>query len=488
MWRWFGFFSVWILIIMCGRSGHAQIQISFEEKYSFSPIFDRPTDAALVLVDERARQTVVRFAQLHEQDRIAVGQSIAEMRSGRSKPSESICRQYDQQFLPGVPDWSNQSVPLTDYKSTHIALKTDLPPQEAKYYLNTLEAMFEKAAAFWRRKPSGRLACYVCRDLDRWKSVNLPPVAIAKIKAHEGVTMGATTAAPSGAPKKKPSQSRASIAYCSDRIGVAQHEIVHAYCDLAFGKCGPFWYAEGMAELGSYMREGDPSVCVPYATLWYLHTSPPLSVAKVIERNPSMENATWEDYARCWALCHLLNSNPSYTKRFRALGLGILGGQGVKYSDVFAAQQANIEFEYQFFVKNVEPGYRADLCCWEWSDFRTLGDAEISPTVDARRGWQASGGALEANHQYSFQAEGQWRLKKDGPQLSAAGQPRGRGKLLGVLMDNRVLGRPFELGVEGRFVAPSNGNLYLRCGDNWSAIADHEGSVNFKIRAAKESK
>ena len=44
---------------------------------------------------------------------------------------------------------------------------------------------------------------------------------------------------------------------------------------------------------------------------------------------------SWQNYAWRWALCHLLETNPNYTKKFRPLGLGMLMKQPVSFEQTY---------------------------------------------------------------------------------------------------------------------------------------------------------
>ena len=55
-----------------------------------------------------------------------------------------------------------------------------------------------------------------------------------------------------------------------------------------------------------------------------------------------------------------------------------------------------------------------------------------------------------------------------------------------MLLSDYQLSDPIELGAEGNFEAPDDGQLYVRCEDDWGKIADNQGTVTFKVRMAKK--
>jgi hypothetical protein len=53
---------------------------------------------------------------------------------------------------------------------------------------------------------------------------------------------------------------------------------------------------------------------------------------------------------------------------------------------------------------------------------------------------------------------------------------------MGILFEDYQLSDPFELGSSGEWEAPSDGQLYLRCHDDWNSLADNSGSVTVKLK------
>ena len=107
--------------------------------------------------------------------------------------------------------------------------------------------------------------------------------------------------------------------------------------------------------------------------------------------------------------------------------------------------------------------------------------------VKARAGWQASGLLAEPGQAYSFACSGQWKI--DGQsQLSADGDSAGQGRLVGVWLSDYQLSEPFELGTQGNFVAPRKAQLFVRCRDAWTSLADNTGSVKLSLKKSKDKR
>ncbi len=370
-----------------------------------------------------------------------------------------------------------------DYKSIHFLIHTDLTSKEAHELLGRLEVMLTLIARYWNHPPVGTIECYVVKDLKHWPDGSLPPAGRAKIQQGAGITMvetlnlGAKTVAAKA------------IVYATAEHGTPQHEAVHAYCGQAFGKTGPLWYSEGMAEMGQYWRPGDTSVHCPDYVIRYIHSRPPKPLGEILSegRPGSPSGATgdsWQNYAWRWALCHLLVNNPNYSARFRPLGLGFLTGQHVSFAETYGSMLDEVAFEYRFFVRHADQGYRVDLGRWDWNhQFKEpAGDSTVVARVAARRGWQASGAIVSSDKPYDYSASGAWRTSKDGPETTANGQNDGSGRLEGVVFKDFVLSEPFELGAYGAFTPPSDGRLFLRCRDKWHELADNKGSMTVTIK------
>jgi hypothetical protein len=369
-----------------------------------------------------------------------------------------------------------------DFRSARFVLHTDLDQAKAEELLVRLETMLDLIATYWDRAPRGIIECYVVSDLSAWPDGSFNAHGRAKIQQGAGVTLtekltvGGQFAA-------------RSVVYATADRGTPQHEAVHAYCQQTFGETGPVWYSEGMAEMGQYWREGDASIHCDPLVIRYLQESPPMSLNAIVN-GEAVTGDAWQSYAWRWALCHLLANNPNYATRFRVLGLGLLTGQRVSFEDTYGAMADEISFEYVFFLNHMDAGYRVDLTSWDWKKkFRALsGSAALTCPVQAARGWQPTSATLVESESYDFSAAGKWRTAKAGDEIDADGNEAGVGRLEGVILSGFELGEPFPLGSYGSFKAPQAGNLYVRCADEWNALADNDGKVTLKLKLSGQGR
>jgi hypothetical protein len=385
-----------------------------------------------------------------------------------------------------------------EHRSQRVVLYTDLPVEKAKASLVELEKVLDFATEHWKRPARGLIECHVVSDLPRWPT-KLPQHVREAIEAGAGITITQTLRSGGSF------QARATV-YASAKGTSVKHEIVHAYCRQAFGEVGPLWYAEGMAEMGQYFSPDAPGVNCEAGLARHLRTTPAPPLNDVL----AMKQRTGEGYAWTWSLCHVLANHPRYQDRFRQLGLALVAGKKGELRTAFTRHPAIakeiecIDFERRLMLANLEVGYRADLCAWDWdTEFGPIEPGKTGEvTIEAARGWQATGLEVKPGDRVPYRTAGGWRLTKNGRAISADGDARGQGKLVGVLLrvegpadeslrdSSRLvetrprglqLGEPFELGRQGTWTAREAGRLYVRCRDAWHELADNESSITLTL-------
>lgn len=370
---------------------------------------------------------------------------------------------------------------VRDYRSPHFLVHTDLDAKEAKQLLTRLETMLRLISGYWGKPCRSIIECYVVKDLSKWPPGSLHPDGRRKIERRAGVTLSRTATLG----KRFVSQA---VVYAVAERGTPQHEAVHAYCRLTFGEVGPTWYSEGMAEMGQYWKADNSSVNAHDVVIRYLKKSPPKSLTEIVAPNQATGDS-WQNYAWRWALCHLLSQNTNYAARFRPLGLGLLTKQPVSFEQVYGPRAAEISFEYLFFLKHLDRGYRVDLCSWDWSrKFKPLTTTSrtIATPVLARKGWQPTGLTVTQGSKYTYKATGRWKTSKAGSSVDADGGKKSEGVLMGIVLSpDYKLRTPFRLGSKGTLSAMASGNLYVRCADRWNEIADNSGRIVVRLGVAK---
>jgi hypothetical protein len=437
-------------------------------------------------------------------------------------------------LVAGEPAWAQSSAKAKgkksetvtpagpkEFRSANFLVHTDLPADEAQDLLKRLETMLTLISKYWGKPNKQTIEMFVVRDLNVWPPDSLEPAGRESIASQAGITIT------SGTVNRQTGQllaAKSKVYAIADR-GVPQHEAVHAYCHQTFGRAGPTWYSEGMAEMGHCWREGESRVhCLPIV-VQYLRSSEPKPLRAIVNGREQTGDS-WQNYAWRWALCHLLANNPNYYDRFRPLGLGILTDQpDATFANVYGSMLQEIAFEYRFFLDHFDLGYEVTLTAWDWkTKFRPVTAAlPVTCVIEAKRGWQASRAIVKAGEEIEITAEGSWSLSADGPELSPFGVPlpeakpepekpaNGKkvatpkrnpksavleelpsvvrydsrfkpGQLVGVLFNDYELSEPFAIPADGKFVAPGDGQLFLRCEEAWNRLADNKGKVNVKFK------
>ena len=394
-----------------------------------------------------------------------------------------------------------RSEAIRSHKSPHFEIFTDVDASDSQMYLRRMERVLREVRNYWGKPLPGRVICYLVADVDNWSASDFPIPNAQRVITNLG---GGTDVV-----RARSRHGRQAVIYATTAPGVLEHEVVHAYCGQTFGRSGPEWYREGMAELFSQDPcATDQEICRPY-TLAALQANPLPSagdimqqgnftrdIARAVKRDVSAESTTdWTDadqqniarakicYAHSWALCHLLYNNPNYRERFQAAGKLALAGHRNSFRDAFAGILPYLEFELAQFAKHLDDGYRVDLCRWDWdSEHRTL---EVGKTttvrVVARRGYQTAKLRLRADQQYRIETQGDWHVEPAGTQLQTTEHAAGRGQLESVVMRDFELGEAVAFDRQGQLNTDSDGTLYLRCRDEWQRLSDNRGMVQVRI-------
>jgi hypothetical protein len=366
-------------------------------------------------------------------------------------------------------------------RSRNFLVHTDLPLDQANSLVAQLERMLDSIATYWGRPMRGVIECYVVRDIDTFPIAGMDAVGIRAIKTVGGMNVMRTAWDGKRYLAK-------SIVYADDRPEVVLHEVVHAYCHHSFGRIGPVWYAEGMAEMGHYWIEGDTTVHAEHRETEYVRRSRRKTLAEATSPH-QVSGDSWQNYASRWALCHFLTHAPNYSSRFSLFGRSLLMGRDVTFEQMYGAVAPQLAFEYEFYLRHIAPGYCVHRTAWDWNTrFATLRTGHtMNATIAAGRGWQPSGLTVKNGTRYQYASNGVCSIAKSIEKVDADGDAQGRGRLVGALLDNYQLGAEFELGTEGSFKASSNGNLYLRCRNAWNELPADSGQFSLGIQLQRQS-
>lgn len=386
-------------------------------------------------------------------------------------------RQAEAQAMKMPPGLDKPPRGFSDVRSEHFLLHTDLAHDDADRLVERLETLLARMSKYWGRPLRGVIECYVAKNLNEFPVAAVTPFGVDQVRTAGGVTWMRVIG------EGKWQQPKGTVVACA-RPEVVQHEAVHAYCHQVFGRIGPVWYSEGMAELGRYGEEGHAAVRADPREIEFLRKYKPTSLTQMLSGN-QVSGDSWQNYAVRWSLCHFLTCNPNYAKQFHRLGRGLLTGKNVSFEQTFGDRMQPLLFEYRLFLTHIDRGYRVERCAWDWCKSFACLPANSPLTVDiaAGRGWQPTGLTVCSGVKYDYRTEGTWRAAGASEAVDASGDSRGRGRLVGVLLKDLQLGPEFELGGQGSIQLKSEGDLYLRCRTAWNELADDEGRISVQFVA-----
>ena len=402
---------------------------------------------------------------------------------------------------------------ILTFRSEHFRIHSDLSKDKAHALLLRMESTLRRVSKYWRRPPHSIIEAFIVNNLSDWSSEDLPHTITRLMLEHIG---GVTVPVIHGG--HNPAKNQA-IIYATTRPSIAEHEVVHAYCCQTFGSCGPDWYKEGMADFLCLLPRDNKSVRCPGEVISYLRLSDRPTIQEIVTAEPftatildaltrasllfdtdttasvtplasawgGAEDAVLQQakhaYAQRWAACHFLACNKNYSKQFYQLGQSLLRDNDINFNQVVFRDDDKINFEFQHFVKNVDQGYRVDLCRWNWNKRFTplTTDNGQSLSVRAAAGYQPTGCYVTRDNVYNFQADGTWQITRDAKQISADGDTHGTGRLTATILRHYQLSDEIDLGQSGKFVAPVSGELYVRCRDRWNKLSDNSGTVRLNI-------
>ena len=464
--------------VIAFKSNRLQLEVPKSDWFKKDKLSLKVTEDAKLVIDDDSLARVVPGDEVETAlvFKFASGeQAIKGIKIKLVAPRDALTKDFADQLNNKFSHLSDEPKPARVKRSAHFALHTDISDRQAQILLAKLETMYDLVSGYYRAQPRGTIECYVVRDLAEWTGQPIPERGRAKILEPAGVTLSSVSR----------SKARAIVYSCDDQ-GVAQHEAVHAFCVQTFGSTGPTWYSEGMAEMGQYWKKGNLAVDISPYVAQYLSTAKPKKLKDIVALGQKTGDS-WEAYSWRWALCHLLASNPNYSKRFKTLGINLMKKRKDSFDQAFGAHAKEISFEYDQFIENFGNGYRADLCAWDWSakTKKVSGSRKVKTKVEAQAGWQATKALVVAGTTYTYEATGKWQFEPTG-EVNADGSSNGQGRLIGAILKDFKLSKPFELGTKGEFTAQGDGQLYLRCQDDWLSLGDNSGMVEMVLQQKKE--
>jgi hypothetical protein len=394
-------------------------------------------------------------------------------------------------------------------ESDHLVLVTDRPVREGDG-VEQLPAIFDQAFASW------------CRHYD------ISPETLAPWRAFGCLVVDrerfhAAGLLPSHVPEFVNGFCDRNRFWMMDQSNPAYrrhlllHEGVHAFTLTVRSSNAPAWYSEGIAEYLATHRLEAAADSIRYVPtpmpdrasdveqlgrierlreLWSAGRSP--GFGDVLETSADRHQDI-SAYASSWAIVAFLAGHPASARAFAALERGPLDATlNDRLAAMPAYDPARAARDFDAFIDDLDYGYDFARSAIDWSPGRTLGpSARIE--VEADRGWQNSGLALEGGRSYDLEATGRCLLgtvgdariesEADGISLDwYRGRPLGRLLLAQWVEKPAAGGRPRFLivggGAKARITAPGDGPLYCKVNDRPGSLADNAAALAVDIRPA----
>lgn len=299
------------------------------------------------------------------------------------------------------------------------------------------------------------------------------------------------------------------------RRSLLLHEATHAFMFTAFGDCGPPWYMEATAELMAAHALADGRLTLGVfpvrredAPGWgrirmvkdAVADGRAMSIDEILNY-PVDAHLRNEPYGWCWALAALLDGDPRYQARFRALPQALPTADFNQIvRERFADDWPELNDQWRVFIHEIDYGYDLRRGAINVAPGEALPADGETATVSADRGWQSSGIRLEAGLRYRLTARGRYQVA-DQPKVCWC-EPNGvtirydHGRPLGILLaairpedaePNHAHGpgdflQPYAIGLETELTPHISGTLYLRINESPAALADNEGSLEISVK------
>lgn len=415
--------------------------------------------------------------------------------------------------LAQVPDTNTlREAGIRTLKSRHLTLYTDLPSSPD---VDDLAKVFDLAisqwAQFFNAQPAALdnwhvVAC-VMQDAQRFEDYRLLPQDLPPFL--HGLQRGDRIWV-----REQPS------AYY--RRHLLLHEGTHAVMNRIFGRVGPAWYREGIAEMlatHSY-RDGKLKLDVfPQDRSDVEYWGRIKIVRADVEKNgvrqinqivdlPTRAFLSSDAYAWSWALQAFLHRRTKYAELCQSL-LTEMGNSDRSVTKAFLRgfqrQRADLDYDWNLFVRHLDYGY--DSSHETITPAKKVDDLEDdrirTVLVDVTKAWQAAGLRVAASDSIELAALGRFQVARESPPGKPAVawmcEPQGitleyyQGRPLGQLLaaivpedasssDSRF--DAVSVGRMGKMSTKTGGQLYLRINERSDRLGDNSGQITVKIRRA----
>ena len=397
---------------------------------------------------------------------------------------------------------------IRQFTGRHITLYTDLPDSTE---IAELPRVFDLAVRQWvdffQQPPdaldSWKVTACVMQAEQRFQDRQLIPPGLPDFL--HGIQMGNRVWI-----REQPS------AYY--RRHLLLHEGTHAVMNHLFGRVGPVWYREGIAELLAThaYRDGVLRLQIfPQQKSDVEHWGRIKIVRDDVQRHgirsihqiidlPTRAFLQSEAYAWTWALQSFLHHRPEYLSLRRSM-LDAMSVSDRHVTETFArdyqARRRRLDLEWNAFVQHLDYGYDPTFETIQRTDeVVDLPDEVHTLELNVTQPWQSTGLRVAAGDTVDLAARGRYvvaREQRDGRWQPWPCEPQGvtieyyqqrpLGQLLAAIVPDVIDGEEplFDavgIGRRGSLTSRAGGQLYLRINERADRLRDNAGKLVIKVR------
>jgi hypothetical protein len=293
------------------------------------------------------------------------------------------------------------------------------------------------------------------------------------------------------------------------------HEATHGVMNCLLGGAGPPWYMEGVAELlATHAWDGTTLKLrhnprsrdeVPYwGRVKIVRDDFASDAGMQLPLLMAYDNRAHQNvnaYAWCWAACRFLDDHPQTQKAFREMQKHVrlpVEDFNRRLVEQIADWPQIAHEQWFLYVQGLDYGSEVAAAIVDYNDGEPLASTGAQCNIDAARGWQSSGIAVEAGKTYAIQATGKFTIARDADGTPWPCEPGGvtlryhdkrpLGELL-VAVRNRdplaggapLLAVPHAVGKRKQFTPNVSGTLYFRVNDSPAEFGDNQGQITVRV-------
>ena len=300
------------------------------------------------------------------------------------------------------------------------------------------------------------------------------------------------------------------------------HEGTHSAMNHVYGRVGPAWYREGIAEMLGTHRFENGKLTMPYFPAdrkvvehWGrikiikddIEKGNVRSISSIVNGR-TRDFLKVESYAWSWALQSFGHSHPKFKDLFLGLQEEMFFSERAvtrRFMKEYYARKYEMDLAWNLFLSHLDYGYDSskEIVHIQEEETKVTVGKIITAKIDVAKGWQSTGLVLPPNMKLDLAASGKFRVRLEGtldgrPATPWPCEPQGvtieyyqerpLGELLAATVnatdeaDVSGLTRAQPVGRRARIATREGGTLYLRINERADHLQDNQGEITVKLR------